>query len=861
MQIHIWPRRLPQFRSQYQVRRLGGRRRPGFEGLESRELLAILYVAPTGSDSGPGTTASPFKNIQEAVTAASSGDQIRVATGTYTYSPISDHFGNNNQFSYSGSLGTTAVVSIIGKQLSILGGYSTTNWVTADPTDNPTVINGQGLYRGIMVLGTSSTTGLDLEGFTVENGLATGISTRSGLDSIYGFGGGIFVDMGGAQGQTSPFAFSNVNFINNRAVGSPSNNADGADGAGGAIALRYVSNSVFANDTFTGNLAVGATGQTVGGNALGGAIHIDHSNMLGANLTFTGNIAVAGSAPGGSGVDPTTKATADALGGAIAAIAASNVALFNVTATGNLALAGSASATATSQGGSGYGGAFYTEGADVALSLTSAYIYGNQAWGGSGGTGGMGAGGGIETTSSALNLNQSYVVGNAAASGSSSTNGTAGGGGGGGLYLTRYTGSAASNVVNSVIAGNTVIIGSGSGAANGGGGGIWAQGVPLTLTQDTIDNNNLDPRLVYGQALLALNYGVPTATVVNINDSIISNETSTNGGAIEVFQGNQVNLNHVLSWNNHRLSGITEGGISGLDSVITANPSTAVPSIYQSAGSPQWNYHLNTSVRNPAIGAAKGSTVAVDIDGNPRGSSPDLGAAQATIPNVSFSGGAIVKAGGNAVVTLVRRGDLTNAATVLVSITAGSSARSGVDYQPFGTNGVATVNFAAGASTATVVLPTIANATLGASRVINLSLSLLPNGGSGAQLGALTQTSVTIVGTVSVTPPPPVSGFAVTGFQEVSGARGVSGVLLQFNAGLNARVARNRADYVLAPLTGGRAPRISQVSYFAASNAVFIRFSAPLRRGSSALLALNVGLLKDTSGRTLTGTTTFTVTA
>ena len=105
----------------------------------------------------------------------------------------------------------------MGKNLHILGGFSTSNWAVADPVNNPTIIDGQGTNRGIFVLGTDPTS-LDLEGFTVQNSVAHGISKRSGADGIYAFGGALFADMGGRQGDTDPWVFRNVIFRNNQAV-------------------------------------------------------------------------------------------------------------------------------------------------------------------------------------------------------------------------------------------------------------------------------------------------------------------------------------------------------------------------------------------------------------------------------------------------------------------------------------------------------------------------------------------------------------------------------------------------------------------------------------------------------------------
>ncbi len=184
-------------------------RRPLFdvENLELRQLLATLYVATSGSDSGSGSVNSPYQSIQEAVTRANSGDQILVAGGTYTYAADADHFGSNNQFSYTSALGAKSVVAVMGKQLTIEGGFTTSNWAVPDASANPTVIDGQGTNRGIFAIASSndaSPTSLALENLTIQNCLATGITTRSGADGVYGFGGGLFVDMGSARTRRPP---------------------------------------------------------------------------------------------------------------------------------------------------------------------------------------------------------------------------------------------------------------------------------------------------------------------------------------------------------------------------------------------------------------------------------------------------------------------------------------------------------------------------------------------------------------------------------------------------------------------------------------------------------------------------------
>jgi len=731
-----------------QPRRPRGRR-PGVEGLEARQLLATLFVAAGGSDSNTGAYNSPFRDIQVAVNKAASGDLIKVAAGTYTYDQAADQYGPTPVFSYSNALGTVAVVNVVGKVLSIQGGFSTAAWGVQDPAANPTVIDGGGAVRGVLVVGDSDPTGLQLGGFTVQNGYAAPIPKRGGLDDFYAFGGGVFADMGGAQGQTNVFSFTNDVFRNDQAVaGAPpasGSQSEGGRAAGGAIAMRYVNNASMAGDSFQGNRAVGSNGADAGGGALGGAIHVDHSNVNAANLVFTNNLALSGSAPSGSGVGRVTGESADGLGGAVAVQVGSTFNLAGVYAIGNQARGGGASSAAGGKGGAAFGGAFYGEGPNAALTLTNAYMLNNSAVGGTAAVGGLAGGGGVETTGAGLNLAQSYVIGDAAQSGDSSTGGTPGAAGGGGLYLTRFSGSAGTTIVNTVIAGNYVGIGSGSGVAGGGGGGLWFQGVPANLVQDTIDGNGLDPRLVYGQALLLLNNGAPTPSTVTLTNSIISNASDANSAAVEVFGSNSLAFNRVLSFNNARLTDPSNGGVSGLNTVIASGPSASLPHLYENPGAPRWDYHLNTSVydTNPAVANGLPGVSGADIDGLSRPAYPSLGAAEAVPPLVDFTGSVAVAAGGKAAITIKRVGDLSGYSTVVVSF-AGGAARLGTDYQPLGTGpgGSATITFSPYDAYKTINLQTDANASFGFARIASVGLTAT----SGAQLGH-GLIAVTILGT------------------------------------------------------------------------------------------------------------------
>ena len=114
------------------------------------------YVASTGTDAQNDCLDSnnPCATIQHAIGQANAGDEIRVAQGTYTDLHVTG--------------GMTAVIQI-DKPLTIRGGYTTADWVTAYPLTQPTIIDPRTQGRGIIVAPAITVT---LEGLRITNGVA-----------------------------------------------------------------------------------------------------------------------------------------------------------------------------------------------------------------------------------------------------------------------------------------------------------------------------------------------------------------------------------------------------------------------------------------------------------------------------------------------------------------------------------------------------------------------------------------------------------------------------------------------------------------------------------------------------------------
>lgn len=595
--------------------------RPSLESLESRELLATLYVATTGSDSSPsGNPTLPFRSIQHAVTLANSGDTIKVAAGTYGYSASADQEGR-----YTQNFGTSTVFTLINKQLSILGGYRTSDWNAYNPTANLTVIDGADTYRGVLVVGGGQPTSLTLQGFTITRGLARGIPARGGTDAIDGLGGGMLVDL-------APVTVIDTVFSQNRALGENTSQAVGGAGAGGALALRGASSATggtLTNVVFDANQAVGGVGSSRGGFGHGGGLFVYQYTINGSSLTFTNNIARGGdTAGGGSGLGD----LADGQGGGFAAHIGSIVNLSGVKAFSNQVIGGSAP---NGDAGGAFGGGGYAERAS--LVVVDGELTGNTARGGSGRNDGSSAagfanGGGIMTINSSLRLDRNILRSNTAQGGNGAT--YKGVSGGGGLAVVRQVNAqATADVVNSLIAGNTAAYGGGSNdTRGGGGGGVWIDGPNTSITHSTIVDNAIvgsepsRPTQV-GQGILV---GPVVASVLNLSYSIVANHANTlNSGsgfaaALGVQPGSTVNLNRNLFANNSQAT--NQGGVPSPSGTYNGSGSNliAVDAGFVAGVAPTFDYRLKES--SPAVNAAVGSPASTDLTKTPRIGIPDLGA-------------------------------------------------------------------------------------------------------------------------------------------------------------------------------------------------------------------------------------------
>ncbi len=240
------------------------------------------HVATTGSDEGDCTgTAPPCRTVQYAVGVAGDDDIIKVAAGVYT--------GVN-------SYGGLAQVVYLSKTLTVRGGYTTTNWTTADPVANPTTLDAEGQGRVLYITGPINPT---IEGLRITGGDATG--RGGGGVGIIDAGGGVFVT-GAAPTIRDCVVYSNTastvaegdggglylslsaaTVSGNTIAGNTASTAD--SGNGGGLYLFESDDATLSDNLFEGNIA------STAGIGSGGGLKVFHSDAALDGNTIQGNVA------------------------------------------------------------------------------------------------------------------------------------------------------------------------------------------------------------------------------------------------------------------------------------------------------------------------------------------------------------------------------------------------------------------------------------------------------------------------------------------------------------------------------------------------------------------------------------------
>ncbi|MBP7686979.1 MAG: fibronectin type III domain-containing protein [Thermoflexales bacterium] len=553
----------------------------------------VVRVSPNGQNINTcGSAELPCKTLAYGVKRAYTTDTVLVAQGVYTFDATT-----TPPIPCSDSGITSAVLCVNGKSLTILGGYSGSDWTTSNPARYPTIIDGQNAYRGVSFQNGT----YRLEGFTIQNGRAQGAGSGSSYQ-IDAYGAGLIATL-------SPVTLRNLVFKNNQAQGGNTNQDAGGCAVGGAISLLNYNasqpyNNTLENIQFDSNLAQGGTGVQRGGNAIGGAVHTYSVIVTGNNLTFTNNIASSGSS-NGSGESP-SYLYADAQGAAGAFYIDSVIDFQNVTATNNQTLGGDAP---NGMGGGAFGGAFYLE--HVTMTLRDSVVRDNLAQAGDGknatGGGSLAEGGGIQSDDSAITLNTVSVIHNIARGGNGTVyRGPAGGGGVAVTGIERH--DALGTISNSIIADNRVEQGTSGQLWGGGGGGLWLQGMTVNVLHSTIARNWVATSLVGSGALVIGPYATVPGATVNLQYNIFANHTTGNG-ALYVQSGSTANLTRGL-WSENALNtnaaGYQPGIINGLSTMVSGLAKFVSP------GSPNYDYHIQgtSDARNNATGSAN----LVDVD-------------------------------------------------------------------------------------------------------------------------------------------------------------------------------------------------------------------------------------------------------
>ncbi len=240
----------------------------------------IIYVASSGSGAGGCTWATAFQFLQDAITLATSGDQIWVANGTYYPDQGAGQINNDRNSTFTLKDG-----------VSVYGGFTVGDTLLTDRDSNPAT-NGTVLSGDIdQIAGNANNayTVVTTNGFLTDTYVLDGFTITGGnQNSGSGVGGGMYIQ------NTSPML---ANLIIT---------ANSANGRGGGVFIISVS-AVEANYSNTSFTDVTISNNTAG---IGGGVYVQNGSPSFTRVTFTGNSSTGGAGGGlnvqtlgGPGVD------------------------------------------------------------------------------------------------------------------------------------------------------------------------------------------------------------------------------------------------------------------------------------------------------------------------------------------------------------------------------------------------------------------------------------------------------------------------------------------------------------------------------------------------------------------------------